>query len=313
MKKLFALMIAAILLCTSLSGCNLANKNDAEQTDLVSFEDNTTETEKEVIRYTYRVAYKDIEFASETTKESWREPLLKLFRNEATRGRGEEWGEWGEYVFPYPDQPGLIPGWYIGLFDINVDGVPELLIDMGGGSAGNSFYEVYDIQSGENIGSLDGGQEDSWCVYLDTNMGDFEAIGQFEWRCGWAGKERFINKADITHTLDGIEKYVYETTYLRADYRIDAAAVDLTQEEIENGIHGAWEEIYTGVSFRVNGSDASIESYFGEFDCFMQTYIRIPETALKLIHRSDYSTPEEIVEALLSTTQQYIIVADSGE
>lgn len=301
--RILSVFLIIVMLCITLSGCAFTGKDDHIHPDNGAID----KSEKEIVRYTYRVAYKDIEFATEQTKESWREPLLKLFQNEARRGRGEAKDEEGDYVFPVPDAPGVLFGYYIGLFDIDVDGVPELLIDMGGGSAGNSFYEVYDIRSGEKIGSVNGGQEDSWCVYFDTNTGDFEAVGQFQWRCGWMGKNRFINKADITHSRGGIEKCVYETEYLTAGYNIDVVAVDITQEDKENGIHGAWEEIYTGTIFNVNGNKVSVDSYFEELDRFTETYIRVPETAIKLITRSDYNTANEIVDALLSLKQEFIV------
>ncbi len=310
MKKIFALMIAAVLLCTSLSGCALTDKDDSvNQNYVVTDETNVEETEKEVIRYTYRVSYKNIEFVSYENKEEWRESLLRLISNEGTMHyEGDSYA--GYYDFPNPEAPGICFGWQLGLFDIDVDGTPELLVDMGGGSAGNACYYVYDIQSGKNIGSLDGGHEDSWCTYFNTNTGRYESIGQFQWRRGWTGRERLVNKATITNTVDGIDDYLYEATFLFASYSVDAINWEATDEEKEQGWAYRWEDIYTDVSFRINGQSASIDEYFYEYDLFVENYARIPETGLRLIRRLDYSTPEEIVDALLSTEQQFISIKD---
>ena len=200
------------------------------------------------------------------------------------------------------------------MFDINVDGTPELLVNAGGGSAGNAFYYVYDIISGEEIGTLEGGHNNSWCNYFNQLTGQFEAIGQFEWRSGWMGKIRFVNKATITNTMAWNDTYLHETSLMCAYYDIDAAEVELTDEEVDAGIHSSWEEIYPGVRFWVNGDSASIETYFDAQDEFTENYIRITETGIQLIDWDDVTSEEDSVavkmekmaEALISSEQAFI-------
>ena len=236
--------------------------------------------------YIYRISYKDIEFISPETYESWRGPLVKLLSNKAIPyGSG---GEIMGYTYLYPDQPCIANGYQLGLFDFDMDAVPELLVNLGGGSAGNAYYYVYDIMTGELLGSLGGGFDKSWCAYFNLDTGKYEIIGQFEWRVGWQGKERIMRKATLTNTMsDNQKKIVYDTSWLYAYYEIDAAELELTQEEIDDGIHASWHEIYTGAEFRVNGNGASIYTYFSEYDFFLEYYIRIPETALLLVDWDD--------------------------
>ena len=105
-----------------------------------------------------------------------------------------------------------------------------------------------------------------------------------------------------------------------AYYEIAAAELELTQEEIDDGIHASRHEIYTGAEFRVNGNGASIYTYFSEYDFFLEYYIRIPETALLLVDWDDVCDYDEdqtiraqkMNEALLSSRQQFIN-PNSGE
>jgi len=99
-----------------------------------------------------------------------------------------------------------------------------------------------------------------------------------------------------------------------AYYDIDAAEVELTDEEIDAGIHSSWEEIYPGVRFWVNGDSASIETYFDAQDEFTENYIRITETGIQLIDWDDVTNEEDSVavkaekmaEALISSKQAFI-------
>lgn len=276
-----------------------------------------TESQKQAetipnIEYIYCISYDDIQFASIETRESWREPLVKLLSNKAIPyGSG---GEIMGYTYLYPDQPCIANGYQLGLFDFDMDAVPELLVNLGGGSAGNAYYYVYDIITGELLGSLDGGFDKSWCTYLNLDTGKYEIIGQFEWRMGWQGKQRIMRKATLTNTMSDNRKILYDSSWLYAYYEIDAAELELTQEEIDAGIHASWDEIYTGVEFRVNGNESYIGTYFSEYDFFLENYIRIPETALLLVDWDDVCDYDEdqsvrakkMTDALLSSKQQFI-------
>ena len=264
------------------------------------------------VKHIYRITYEDIEFISPETYESWRDPLTKLLSNKAIPyGSG---GEIMGYTYLYPDQPCIVNGYQLGLFDFDMDAVPELLVNLGGGSAGNAYYYVYDIITGELLGSLDGGFDKSWCTYFNLDTGKYENIGQFEWRVGWQGKERIMRKATLTNTMSDNRKILYDSSWLYAYYEIDAAELELTQAEIDEGIHSSWDQIYTGVEFRVNGNESYIGAYFSEYDFFLENYIRIPETALLLVDWDDVCDYDEdqtvrskkMTDALLSSKQQFI-------
>ena len=322
MKIKFTLIILlAMVVCMSCFGCSKdtsADDTNMSNSDETTSESNVEETEK--VKYIYRTKYIQFEFVSDEQKAEWQNALASLLNNEKNPIYEKGEGLTG-YSYLYPDKPCIEIGYQLALFDINVDGTPELLVNAGGGSAGNAFYYVYDIISGEEIGTLDGGHDHSWCVYFNQSTGKYEAIGQFEWRSGWMGKIRFVNKATITNTMAWDDTYLYETSLMCAYYDIDAAEVELTAEEIEEGIHASWEEIYPGVRFWVNGDSASIGTYFNAQDEFIENYIRITETGIQLIDWDDVTSEEDNVAikaekmatALISSSQKFIAPSQSNE
>ena len=286
-------------------------KADDEPNGQITTSENYKEIEK--IKYVYQTQYIDLDFVSIEDKLEWKDELIYLLSNQKISICDEKGGVL-EYEYLYSDRPCVENGYQLALLDINTDGTPELFVNVGGGSAGNAFYYVYDIISGQEIGTLDGGHSNSWCIYFNQLTGKYEAIGQFEWRSGWMGKMRIVDKAMIVNTLEKNEKYIYETNWMFAYYDINAVAKDLNEEEIENGIDSSWEEIYTGVHFSVNGNNATIEEYFAEQDSFVENYIRITETAIQLIDWDDITDKdddiatkaEKMAEALVSSDQQFI-------
>lgn len=227
------------------------------------------------------------------------------------KGEGSE-----EYSYLYTDRPCIEKGYQLALFDINIDGTPELLVNAGGGSAGNAFFYVYDLMSGEEIGTLNGGYDNSWCIYSNRSTGQLKSIVQFEWRSGWEGKIRLVNKATITNTMVGSSNYLYEENLLCAYYEIDAASAELTEEDekMEPAIQSAWEEITSGARFWVNENRATIEAYFKAQDRFTENYIRIVETGMQLVDWDDVVNGDEdiatqiekMADALLSSSQKYV-------
>ncbi len=309
-KRSFTYLLLSLALCLLLGGC-AAPVESGSGTDSTSIPIGQEPEEEEVVRYVYRLAYRDVEFVPDETVQAWREPILRLLENEEyfVGANGEITGS----EYPYPDRPGIISGHEIALFDLNCDGVPELLVNAGGGSAGNAFYAVYDIFTGEYYGDLSGGYDNSWCQYFDITVGRFECYGQYQLRFGWTERSCYVRRAILTETESSKELVVYERSYLEVQYNIDAVDLPLTAEQIEAGYDGTWYELYPDATFFVNGSKASLDAYLSEAESFEQTCIRIPETAIKLIPSTGYETPEERVDALLATGQKFLAAQELAE
>lgn len=322
MKKAHVLiMLILISICLFCMGCNFSVSYDPSkgaQGSETPSESDVKDTEK--VKYIYETKYIDFEFISDDQKESWKDSLVKLLNNEKSLVF-DEGGDLVGYSYLYPDRPCIEIGYQLALFDINTDGTPELLVNVGGGSAGNAFYCVYDIMTGEEIGNLNGGHTDSWCIYFNRITGKYESIGQFEWRSGWMGKSRFVKKATITYTMAWNEPYLQEIDWMYAYYDIDAVDIELTDDNIYEGYDSAWDEVYTGVRFRVNGDSAYIDDYFAAQDSLTEDYVRIAETGIQLISWGNVTNEEDDVaakaekmaEALISSDQKFVQPIEMGK
>ncbi len=238
--------------------------------------------------YKYNLIRDDIVFADDATKETWREPLVKLIANQGYTVRNID-GDIIGYECPDPSQPSIESGYGYGLLDIDIDGTPELIIQELGGSGGSS-YSVYDIYTGERLCTINGGGA-SWCVYLNTESGELEMIGQYIWHHGYSHPNLYIEKAEKVFDESSSKHKMTTSRYLSASY---------------SGSNSADTRAYC-FNFKINENDTTISEYFNEYDRFMETHIRIAETG-KIDFDANYSkTPEEIVDMLLSSEQKFII------
>lgn len=242
-----------------------------------------------------------IEFASEAETEKWRAPLEKLLSN--TVGMEFYDDVKGEFVReepPHPERPSIERGYGCALYDLNFDGTPELLVNIGGGSAGNIPYEVYDIYTGENVGRLESSPDDCVCSYYSVAEGEVTVVNQSYWRNGWSAKTFFTSfiKPD---GKGGFE----EKNYLRSYYEM----------QLENVEEDKFSIICTGMYCSIWGKTVEPEVYLGECEDFEKNYVRISETGLKYVAwyevKEEGDTPDErgekMAAALLSSGQKFIL------
>ena len=240
----------------------------------------------------YKAVCKDINFIPPEAKKEWIEPLTRLLTNVKRLWEidpnEEDGGE--EYV---------VYGYYVGLLDIDMNGTPELLVDVGGGSSGNAYYYVYDILTGEHIGSLHGAANDnSWCFYVNSESREYELVGQYQLRIGWSGRERFVEKAWME------EGGVVERLYLLISHDISLASPE----------EDSYEEKYDSCRFYINGEEATLDEYYSEYDNFSENLIRIKETELCLFTWGEVSDEGDsqgeraakMATALTSSPQRFL-------
>jgi hypothetical protein len=244
-----------------------------------------------------------IYFASDHEIEKWRAALEKLLSNVAyTQYADDAKGEIIGYKPEYPEEPSVSDGIACALFDLTCDGSPELLIDLGGGSAGNAVYEVYNIYTGEKLGLLDSSPGSAVCCYYNTETDGIDIVNKFYWRNGWSTK-LFYTSFIIPENGNLTEKI-----YLESRYEMD----------MENVAEDNFNIICGGMSCSVWGKVTDPEAYLEECEYFDTTYIRIKETELKYIYwyfvTDESDTPdkrgEKMAAALLSSGQRFIVYND---
>lgn len=290
-QKIFLLPLAVILVVL----CTACSRSDKSVDDTVN----------------HRVIHeKAIRLVDDKQRQEWEIPLAKLLSNVQV-----PYGEHGE-IMGYqaavdPNAPSIPACYTCGLLDITSDGVPELLVHpLGyGGSAGNATYFIYDIYSGKELGSIDGGHEGAWCVYYDTEADEYCLIGQYWWRYGWPERDRFIKKVKYDAEL---QQYT-EDDYFRTYHAVDVVWEETTDTDSSQSVE--WAEGYSRTTFYLYSEKVSMDTYYAEYDRFVKTYIRIPETELVLFYWDDISDDEDSYEekgrkmarALVNSEQAFIL------
>lgn len=204
--------------------------------------------------------YESDVYVTDEVKEGWREALVKLISN----------------------QDGI--GFDMGLFDVNTDGVPELLLNMGGGSAGNDTFCVYDIFSSELVCHLNGGGEDAWAVYYDTENEKYMPVGRFDWRVGDSGSLHYI----VTVSKDSETDMLCETPLFFSEYEYDK-----DPHFDENGYLSDMELDVASVDFEMNGEPVDFQRYHYALTDFYQTHSLVPHTGVKLYGWSEVSDEDD--------------------
>ncbi len=229
-----------------------------------------------------------IDYVSDEQVRQWREPVKKLV---AELEKENDADSFFMSAFAYA------------LFDVNLDGTPELIRALPGGSAGNATYMGYDIFSGELIaefagGNFSGDKTRSWCAYYNRAEEVFENIGIFTTSGGWDSRFKCISKTEL-HEDSGLYENV---TMFYTSYSIETDIVDETL--VERGVSA---EYYVGKN--------KVE--FGEFnyqyDNFTDNYIRIPQTAMEVVYVNSFRNSESgndfaevTTSALFETGQRFI-------
>jgi hypothetical protein len=295
---LSALLISACLL-TTLGGCS----TQGEQTDDTTTNDNTfadttvdtsADTTVDTSADTYVIGNKTLSFVSEDEKAGWRDPLVALLT------KIQETDEEISFV---------IRGYSVSLMDVTHDGVPEVLVNYGGGSMLNATVEVYDLYSGEAIGWLEIGRNMTVQYYYHAETDDCRLVTTFAWRAG--GDNYSYHTQRITYDEESRElaaKTICGAEYYR-DMRLpteDAEGEDATSPD-EWQLYACW----------VDGETATLGEYMGAVSEFADGYVLIPDTRLQEISWSDldgYGTERDLpspmamqmTDALLGTEQKHI-------
>lgn len=211
-------------------------------------------------------------YITDEEKADWFAPLVKLLSNQEELLE-DDGGHGLGYFPPNPDEPYIPWGYGLGLFDYNQDGVPELVVDRGGGSSGSTLYETFDIFTGEAVGSMDGtGNDGCWSIYYNMESGECFPFSQSYWNGGWDSHSEFTTiisynekeQCYMTEMLFYLHYYFENSNYENARLRCS-----------------------------VYGKDAVASSYHYQLTLFLQEHCQIPNTGLKIYDWSQVSDKDD--------------------
>ena len=265
MKKV-AVFIIALLISMCITFCACQNDNQAE-----------TQKPGECNHYEVDI------YVDDSEKEEWYSAIVKLISNQEEPYGTPADGIIG-YEAPRPDEPSIVWGLDMGLFDITGDGIPELLLNLGGGSAGNDYFYIYDIFFGEHIGLIGGGGDSAWNIYYDIQNKRYIPIGRYDLRSGDSGS---------SHHIDTIQYSVEHQSYFGKELFYSAYEYDKKMLVDENGNQGGVEISIADVDFRVNGEPEFFQEYHYELTDFYQEHSLVPHTGLMLYYWSDVSDDDD--------------------
>ena len=251
MKKILLLLLCGILIFNAAS-CN--RNDDPEETD-----------------GTEGITASKYTFISNEEKSTWKSNLTAVLSK-----------------IEIHDEPGIPGSFAIGLMDINFDNSPEVFAAHAGGSMGNVFIEIYDLDSGEQLISYNAAHwESSENIYLcvaDKN-GEYVVLSEGALRndIGWM------------KLIDLLPK------------NIDSQAVYLMTESLFAEALSNEAEHY---EYKGNIVDKS--QYDEYYRIFLDEYNKIESTQIQLIKWSSIESEnrnelvEKMADALINTSQDFI-------
>ncbi len=298
MKKKLA-MLSAILLCLSLFGCGESEESSESETVAATLGTFTYSDEDKTV-----VNGKSIYFAQRDDLLELRPQLVKLLSNESKPYYDLEDKSIAGYTPPDPNSPSIPYCYQCALFDVNLDGVPELIVyPFGyGGSAGNATYFAYDIMTGKQIGYFGSSSAGDWCTYFDLRDGTLKQMAIYTLRSGWAQTTRYV---------DGLKYNELDDIYYNDEYFCDMHEVDHVRDEEEN----CWREVPIEDHYSIDGRMVLMEEYYCAYDSFFENCIRLPETEMQLIPWNEISEDdddnlmraEKMADALLTSSQRVVL------
>jgi hypothetical protein len=253
MKKILLLLLCGILIF-NVASCN--RNDDPEETD-----------------GTEGITASKYTFISNEEKSTWRSNLTAILSK----------------IEIHEFEPGIPGSFAIGLMDINFDNSPEVLAAYAGGSMGNVFVEIYDLDSGEKLISYDAAHwEDQENIYLcvaDKN-GECIILSEGALRIPDLGWIKLINV--LPKSIDSQSRYLMTE--------------NLFAESVSNEV-GYYEH---------NGKIIEKSQYDEYYQTFLDEYKKIESTQIQLIKWSSIESEsrnelvEKMVDALIHASQDFI-------
>lgn len=301
MKKIGSALICFVAFLLFLQGCTAKNVTQTKESDSTVVENDTESNAAETIVetvYLYKPVYRDVVYFTQEEKEVWR-PYLEILIAKLHHYDTYEWDEeYQDYSLTAFGSSGLA------LFDIDADGTPELFEMHFGGSAQNVDYRIYDLLTGDEIGSLDDDTSFTWKMYLNARTGEYEAWAQYQWREGFDTRIRYLSRASISRSPDDDQ-----STAVVED-------VSLHMRSCLNRIVEGENIEYDDYSVRYYNrkNEIGMDTFYDQYTSFLNACVPIADTGITVFLWWDYTdskqTQEEraviMTDLLLGSDQKFI-------
>lgn len=238
-----------------------------------------------------------ISFVPAAEHEKWRAPLIRLISSAPSPEN------------PTPtaaeDSPSLPYSRGYGLFDVTMDGTPELLslVSGLGSTTGYAAIEVYDLYTGAKLGTLEKGLHEELAFYYSTDDQSLCAFAYSFLREGYAERAQTVSVL----ACDANGSY-YTPEYLRAEYYYDVLPVGTSSDSDGESILVPSKETY-----RIYGKELIPQYFAFQYEWFAETMLCIPETRAHLLiweevdgEGDSAERAQAMADALLALDQEFV-------
>ena len=255
----------------------------------------------------YKPVYDTVDYITDEEKEDWRPHLIR--RLTYVRGFDCEGLPEGEYAIGSHTA--------YALFDLNLDGVPELLggcLNVGSGYATcypYAFYAAYDLYTGRELDTKNFTVSSNTSVYYDAERGAYEVYSvDYEtssYNAAHAATGTFvIDRVEVLYDCDTwfpaddfpTEKdipYLVTTAYLHTS--IGSKGM-YSEETIDDGYDSnRFTTVYSDPSYILDGKPCEYSEFYMALLSFMNTHISIRDTQLQYV-TTFYDSMEDFSELI---------------
>lgn len=259
MKKLFVLLLCGIFVLNLVSCNRIDNPEETDSMETVNAMEDTTELQYAFITY--------------EEKCTWKSKLTAVLSKVDIR----------DYEL------GLPGSLAIGLMDINFDNSPEVFVAYAGGSIGNVFFDIYDLDSGDKLVSYNAAHwenDDNIYLCVADKKGELTILSEGSLRnldIGWM---------KLTHLLP--KNIDSQSIYLMAE--------NLFAESLSNEVE----------HYEYKGNVVEKSQYDEYYRIFLDEYNKIESTQIQLIRWTSIESEsrdelvEKMADALISSPQEFI-------
>ena len=307
MKTRIALPFLTVLLSLVLllsAGCRgtSAPPSDGETHETTAEPETTVTTHID-----YKPVYDTVDYITDEEKEDWRPHLIR--RLTYVRGFDCEGLPEGEYAIGSHTA--------YALFDLDLDGVPELLggcLNVGSGYATcypYAFYAAYDLYTGRELDTKNFTVSSNTSVYYDAERGAYEVYSMdyetYSYNAAHAASGTFvIDRVEVLYDCDAwfspedfpTERdipYLVTTAYLRTS--ISSKGM-YSEETIDDGYDSnRFTTIYGDPSYILDGKPCEYNEFYIALLSFMNTHISIRDTQLQYV-TTFYDSMEDFSELI---------------